>query len=433
MNNLLFIYLLKLNIVFSIFYIIYLLALRKTTFHKLNRFSLLLAIPLSVIIAGMDNSISIETSNIEVPSFIELGNSFHNDFAMTPTHAIDSNHSEDIPILKYLYIFGVIIMISNLLMALLEIITLKKEGKTLRYNKYVFIFSKKTVYFSFFNWIFIPTENLQDSNNVIIEHEKQHVNFRHTFDLIIVETFISFLWFNPLVYFYRKSLKVIHEYQVDRSLLVERDIDCLTYLEVLRQEIKNNNRYNLYSYFNNSNLKLRIEMMTKIETKERYKLIYLILVPIIFLFLFSFTKVTRIDSKISQSKQTFAYPINNASKDDITHHFGLKQHPILKVTKHHEGIDFETKMGTPIIASEDGVIIEASRKGIWGKLVIIQHKNGIETHYAHLQKISCKKHQKIKKGQLLGYSGSTGRITKPTLHYAIKDNGKFINPLGFLE
>ena len=105
-------------------------------------------------------------------------------------------------------------------------------------------------------------------------------------------------------------------------------------------------------------------------------------------------------------------------------------HPILKVRRPHLGVDYGARKGTPIVATADGKIIRASRKGGYGKTVIIRHGQEYRTLYAHLSKYGkgVQNGKWVKQGQIIGYVGSTGFSTGPHLHYEIHVGGKARNP-----
>ncbi|HCL93136.1 MAG TPA: peptidase M23 [Gammaproteobacteria bacterium] len=106
-------------------------------------------------------------------------------------------------------------------------------------------------------------------------------------------------------------------------------------------------------------------------------------------------------------------------------------HPILKVRRPHLGVDYGAPRGTPIVATADGKVIRASRKGGYGKTVILRHGQNYRTLYAHLSRYAkgLRKGKWVKKGQVIGYVGSTGLSTGPHLHYEIHVDGKARNPL----
>lgn len=99
----------------------------------------------------------------------------------------------------------------------------------------------------------------------------------------------------------------------------------------------------------------------------------------------------------------------------------------------HYGIDVANSVGTPIIASDGGVVTRAAAAGTYGNLVEIDHQNGYVTRYAHLSQIGVKVGQQVSQGELLGKMGSTGRSTGSHLHFEIRQNGTAINPLNFVK
>ena len=112
--------------------------------------------------------------------------------------------------------------------------------------------------------------------------------------------------------------------------------------------------------------------------------------------------------------------------------FGIRIHPIYKVRKMHNGIDFAAPMGTPIYAAADGVIdnVDISFTG-YGKKVEIDHGYGYRTRYAHMQMFAVKNGQRVKRGELIGYVGNTGLSTAPHLHYEVFINGVQVNPIHY--
>ncbi|MEC7877387.1 MAG: M23 family metallopeptidase [Bacteroidota bacterium] len=125
-------------------------------------------------------------------------------------------------------------------------------------------------------------------------------------------------------------------------------------------------------------------------------------------------------------------PIYNKDLRRVASGYGMRIDPFLKVRRMHYGLDFSVKKGTPIYATADGkvVIIKSSFGGL-GKHIYLDHGNGYRTVYAHLNKFNVKKGQKVKRGELIAYSGNTGRSTSPHLHYEVHKNGEKVNPINF--
>ncbi|MDA7816980.1 peptidoglycan DD-metalloendopeptidase family protein [Sulfurimonas sp.] len=110
-------------------------------------------------------------------------------------------------------------------------------------------------------------------------------------------------------------------------------------------------------------------------------------------------------------------------------------HPILKRWKAHLGVDYAARRGTPIVAAGSGRISYAGRLGAYGKLVKIRHNDGYETRYAHMKSFrrGIKRGKYVKKGQTIGYVGTTGRSTGPHLHFELRKNNRATNPLRVVQ
>lgn len=112
--------------------------------------------------------------------------------------------------------------------------------------------------------------------------------------------------------------------------------------------------------------------------------------------------------------------------------FGLRYHPIHKIRKMHTGIDFGARIGTPIYATGGGVISKVSTSFYgYGKQVEIDHGFGFKTKYAHLSEFNVKVGQKVKRGELIAYSGNSGTSSGPHLHYEVFKNRKKVNPIHY--
>ena len=125
-------------------------------------------------------------------------------------------------------------------------------------------------------------------------------------------------------------------------------------------------------------------------------------------------------------------PVANKDLKRMASGFGYRIHPIYKVRKMHWGMDFTAPTGTPIYATGDGKVTtqKNSRSG-YGNHIIIDHGYGYETLYGHMSKVEARRGQKVKRGDIIGYVGSTGRSTAPHLHYEVIKDGRKINPVNF--
>jgi murein DD-endopeptidase MepM/ murein hydrolase activator NlpD len=112
--------------------------------------------------------------------------------------------------------------------------------------------------------------------------------------------------------------------------------------------------------------------------------------------------------------------------------FGMRPDPFTGERDFHPGLDISADKGTPILATADGTVQLAAPSGDYGNLVIVNHGYGLTTRYGHLSKFAVWAGKVVKRGEVLGYVGATGRATGPHLHYEILANGKLMNPLQLL-
>lgn len=117
----------------------------------------------------------------------------------------------------------------------------------------------------------------------------------------------------------------------------------------------------------------------------------------------------------------------------ISSSYGLRKDPFSLRVSHHDGIDIMGALGSPVAATANGTVVFAGWDGDLGNSVRIGHGNGIETVYAHLQKILVKSGHKVERKEVIGKLGTTGRSTGPHLHYEIRVNGRSVNPAKYLR
>ncbi|QSB26457.1 M23 family metallopeptidase [Flavobacterium sp. CLA17] len=125
-------------------------------------------------------------------------------------------------------------------------------------------------------------------------------------------------------------------------------------------------------------------------------------------------------------------PVRNENLKRVASGFGYRIDPFTKVRKMHNGMDFTASTGSPVYATGDGVVARADNTASgFGNHVVIRHGFGYESLYAHLSKYNCRTGQHVKRGDVIGYVGSTGRSEGPHCHYEVHKDGKVVNPLNF--
>jgi len=125
-------------------------------------------------------------------------------------------------------------------------------------------------------------------------------------------------------------------------------------------------------------------------------------------------------------------PISNRTLNRVSSGFGYRIDPVYKDRRLHAGLDFTAPVGTPIYAAADGVVKDAGfNTGGYGNRVVVNHGFGYETLYAHMVRIKARVGTKVKRGEVIGYVGSTGKSTGPHLHYEVHKNGIQLDPIYF--
>ena len=126
-----------------------------------------------------------------------------------------------------------------------------------------------------------------------------------------------------------------------------------------------------------------------------------------------------------------AWPVPGYNR--ITSYYGYRIHPIFKVKKLHTGIDIGAPTGSKITAAADGTVIFADWLGGYGKAMMVDHGGGIVTLYAHNSSFTAKEGQKVKRGDTIAKAGSTGNSTGPHLHFEVRKNGAYVDPVPWLK
>jgi len=145
--------------------------------------------------------------------------------------------------------------------------------------------------------------------------------------------------------------------------------------------------------------------------------------------------VTKLNSEQMMTLLQFIPSGSPIEYKGITSKFGYRTHPTLQRREFHRGLDMKAAMKTPIYATADGIVEYAGyhKKSGYGRLVIIQHNYGFKTYFGHLNKISVKSRQFIKKGDLIGYTGNSGMSSGPHLHYEIRFIAHPLDPILFVK
>ncbi len=270
-----------------VFYLAYILFLKKVGFFRANRLYLLTAIIFSLVMPYIRIAPPVNTVTYSwfIPEVTVTGNMAE----LTPV----SEGSEFTLIKSFLavYLAGAVILFARLFMRLMQLYVLTRwNGSKRRGNARIVSFSSGQSPFSFFNCIFI-NESLysEEEKERIIEHEMAHIGQYHTLDLILLELLIIIQWFNPAAWLYRRSMLEIHEYLADEEV-IKKGVSIPVYQEMLMKLQLGREFFSPANNFNKSLTLNRVRMMTRIKPPAWERIRFFILIPFLALLVFTCTK-----------------------------------------------------------------------------------------------------------------------------------------------
>ena len=309
--------------------------------------------------------------------------------------------------------------------------------------------------FSFLMTIFIgfdyePWERLQ-----ILTHEASHIRHRHSFERISLAILRSVFWFNPFFWMAEKDLEEVQEWEADKDVLNE-GYELKTYRRTIFKQLFGYNP-DITCGLNHSLTKQRFIMMTQSHRGKGAWIRLAATLPVIAATFFAFgcgtkqAEMTEVSTNLTDGTEATYIDICPPCDATVSNSFAAG-----KAGRSHTGIDYVLNEGDPVYAAADGKISTITRDNSNGLMVILKHADGYETRYAHLSKVNiCTElsiessdtkvnrtfqiitdadHSdqtitgQVKKGQLIGYAGSTGRATGSHLHFEVRQNDKSIDP-----
>lgn len=316
MTNSFIYYVLESSICLLLFLMVYRLLIASLTHFPWMRIYLLISVILSLvlplIILPVQWNSSIHTVNLFNNSGFLAGNPFVG-YSDSQTLSDDSRNSLGAVILQGMiilliavYIFGLLYKACNFVRNLRSIQKCIKQNPKIREGRFWLVdLNEKVPPFSFFNYIFISNsyqELSADELQRIKDHEKVHSQQLHSLDVLFIEFISIIFWFNPLLSYLKKSIQEIHEYIVDEKI-VEKGKGKKEYAELLLKLTSEGNGFNLSAGFSGSQIKRRIVMISRQRSLPQYKLMFVILIPVTIIIMFSFSYIKNPDTRTTQTKQ----------------------------------------------------------------------------------------------------------------------------------
>jgi TonB family protein len=273
-----FIYMVKVAVYLTAFYMVYSIMLSRDTYYSRNRAFILLSIALSMIFPFLTLQILKPLGNQFFGKL--LSDVFINASGKTQEAGTESTVSNSMQIVYSIYFIGVIVLILKLLTDLLNLLFLiarqKKEG-----SRIIIFHGFNTAGFSAMGYTFINTRLSLKEAEDIIKHEQNHIKQKHFLDIVFIEIIKAFQWFNPVIYLFNRSLRAIHEYQADQEC-ISSGIPVVNYQSLLLSQVFKSGAFNLTNSFSNPSLiKKRMIMMTKKRTSAFAGIKLLFVVPVV--------------------------------------------------------------------------------------------------------------------------------------------------------
>ncbi|PLX13510.1 MAG: hypothetical protein C0597_11620 [Marinilabiliales bacterium] len=310
MMNLSFINFIESSVMLAFLYLFYELVLKKETFFKMNRLYLITTLLFAVTIPFLNLKVNFFTGFESNSDLIHKLSGFRQSYYNLNAVIVYADKGKFTwnsfsDYLSLVYITGVFISIAFFLFGLGRIIILILKNQSKALGKYKIVETSESIFpFSLFKWIIInPDKYSSEDIKQIIAHEKMHAFQLHSIDLILIEVLVILFWFNPFIYWYRKSIREVHEYLADQAV-VENGFDQIDYQKLLLNQVTGNRFIGLTSRFSYSLSKNRLKMLTMMKSKNISKIKIALAIPFITAFVLFFTNCEKQKSETDDLKET---------------------------------------------------------------------------------------------------------------------------------
>ncbi|MEG1401383.1 M56 family metallopeptidase [Bacteroides sp.] len=276
-----FVYILKTTLCLAGFYLFYRLLLSRETFHRFNRIVLLSILLLSLLIPLIEVSTAANGEVHQAVLSIEMLLMMAGDSSTVVTPETEKFSVTWMQMALLVYLIGVFFFIGRHLYSLWQMVRLFRSGhrEKLPDGMIRIVHQKNIAPFSWINFIVISQKDFEENGREILIHEKAHIRYRHSIDLLIADICIFFQWFNPASWLLKQELQNIHEYEADETVIRE-GVNPKEYQLLLIKKAVGTRLYSMANSFNHSKLKKRITMMLKEKSNPWARLKYLYVLPL---------------------------------------------------------------------------------------------------------------------------------------------------------
>lgn len=296
-------YILRISIASAILYLFYKLILSKNVLHNYNRMVILLFYFGSLLTACFTFDLSWMIPR-ETTTTLDLSQ-FNTSIAASAPAQQPVMNIDWLKIIFLLYVAGLIICIMLFLISFIKMINiiLRSGRNKLNDNVILCISDANISPFSWMNYLVLSKSDYIDNHQTIIQHEEAHIRYHHSLDMIIANTFIFFLWFNPFAWLLRKELQAIHEYQADKKV-ISAGADAKEYQLLLIRRCVGEKKFMLANNFEYNHLQKRIKMLMKTNSVTQKRWIYA-LIPILLIAVSVILSAENLQAKIKINEDNF--------------------------------------------------------------------------------------------------------------------------------
>ena len=292
-------YILKSGICLTVFYVCFKALFSNDTFFRFNRWILLIGtgvcmlLPLCRIQTARPLPLSRPVSQLEMVFYEEEMKAFPVPESKEEITVATEQRNKSVPwtgIIGIAFLTGSGICLTTTILSFGKMYQLTRKSRKLKQGKYTLILTSDPISpFSWGRYIFLSEDDYRNYPDEILMHEKMHLRYNHSVDLIYMETILLLQWFNPAVWLLKRELRDIHEYQADKGVL-SQGIDATKYQLLLVKKAVGSSLYTLANSFNHSKIKKRITMMLKKKSTNWARLKLALLVPVGFAALSAFAR-----------------------------------------------------------------------------------------------------------------------------------------------
>jgi len=311
-------YLIEVSICWLLFYGIYRLLLSKETFFNINRWYLLSALGLGLAIPMF----TVDFTSLfytEPSGVVYLAEGF-SELEYVIADSVEKAQKVEyswLTLVKAIYFLGILVAFAKFLYGFRQIYSLYRTGTVTQKGKYKLVVTETPhLPFSFFNYLFWHKDTaLEDTDSgKIITHELAHINQWHSLDVLFLETLGILLWFSPPIYWYKKSLRAVHEFLADAYVL--RDTKKKQYGHLLIRQVQSGMQISLANNFIHSQLKQRINMMTRNQSRRKELMRYLPALPLLLLMVLVFAN-KKVQNNFKETKVKASLAFENIWEGDF--------------------------------------------------------------------------------------------------------------------